>query len=205
MALISGFDPLVANTDTFSDWLNKTNEIIELLRESVLTVEYNGAGAQTIGDAILNGEFTSNTIVVVDHLTGDSDLVIISNTVFTNTCDEVVIENDLQVGKHRISSFEVSTTNANTTLDEFALTNSSAFKYLISAKNNNESNSAYIVEILCAHTGSDILFTRYAELSNEITVNITPEVVGANVQINSVSGANSTNEYEFKIVRTEMV
>jgi hypothetical protein len=205
MALISGFDPLVANTDTFSDWLNKTNEIIELLRESVLTVEYNGAGAQTIGDAVLNGEFTANTIVVVDHLTGDSNLVIISNTTFANTCDEVIIENNLQVGSHRLSSFVVSTTSANTTLDEFASIDSSAFKYLISAKNNNESNSAYIVEILCAHTGSDILFTRYGELSNDITIDIIPEIVGANVQINAITGADLTNEYEFKIVKTELV
>jgi len=77
MALHSGFTSLDANTDTFSDWLNKTNEISALIigdntgaQTSIMTA--NSSKSWTYGDAVLssgttaNGEFFANIVSIVD-------------------------------------------------------------------------------------------------------------------------------------------
>jgi len=82
MALQSGFSPLNASTDTFSDWLNKTNEISALIvgdntgaQTSIMTA--NASKSWTFGQAVLSsgntgggsdvlGEFTSNAVVIID-------------------------------------------------------------------------------------------------------------------------------------------
>jgi hypothetical protein len=98
MALNSGFDRLQANSDTFSDWLNKTNEIVDLIRDDVLTA--NSSIANTTGDARLIGDFSANTLYTEVISGGDiaavADLAIVSNTLFSNS--SVDVENQLSVG-----------------------------------------------------------------------------------------------------------
>ena len=64
--------PLIANivtTQTFQNWFDKTNEITDLVRDSVLTASVTGD--ITIGDAALVGEFTANTIIAFNILHTD--------------------------------------------------------------------------------------------------------------------------------------
>lgn len=106
MALNTGFETLVANTATFSDWLEKTNRMIDLMRDEVITA--NTTIANTDGDARLHGAFVANTFHVVDciyggdlYANGDfntAQLDICTNTNFSNTCLLVSIDNDLSVG-----------------------------------------------------------------------------------------------------------
>lgn len=119
MALHSGFTSLNANTDTFSDWLNKTNEISALIigdntgaQTSIMTA--NDSGSWTHGDAILssgttaNGEFFANIVSIVDGSNTTSGglqgakyssangfqkdwLYISTNTAFSNTANIVYV------------------------------------------------------------------------------------------------------------------
>lgn len=106
MALNTGFDNLVPNAATFSDWLEKTNRMIDLMRDEVITA--NTTIANTDGDARLHGAFVANTFHVVDCIYGGdlyangalntAELSICTNTQFTNNCLIVNIDNDLSVG-----------------------------------------------------------------------------------------------------------
>jgi len=108
MALLSGFDRIESSNNTFSDWLNKTNEMIDLFRDNAVTA--NSSGANTDGNVRINGEFVSNTLIAHDELRGgdlffSEQLNVVSNTVFTSNADFVRIENDLFVeGDTQVSS-----------------------------------------------------------------------------------------------------
>ena len=110
MALLSGFDRIDSSNNSFSDWLNKTNEMIDLMRDDVITA--NSTIANTEGDARLIGAFIANTFHVATGLYGgniyangdfnSANLEVATNTHFANTCDEVHIENDLRVSGNLI-------------------------------------------------------------------------------------------------------
>jgi hypothetical protein len=100
MALNSGFANLNPVSDTFSDWLNKTNEIIRLMREDVVTA--NTAGGETTGDAILIGSFYANNIIAKDSLRGGDYsasglLSITSNLHVTNTAADTIVWKNFEV------------------------------------------------------------------------------------------------------------
>lgn len=100
MALNTGFTELDASTNTFSDWLSKTNTMINLMRDEVMTA--NSTYANTTGDARLFGTFVANTVVVPDELRGgDSDasanLSITSNVSVTGTFSADAFETLLPV------------------------------------------------------------------------------------------------------------
>jgi hypothetical protein len=58
----------VNSTDTFQIWLNKTNEIVTILNNNALTASL-GTGDTTIGNAILEGSFTANTVITSETRT----------------------------------------------------------------------------------------------------------------------------------------
>ena len=117
MALLSGFDRIDSSNNSFSDWLNKTNEMIDLMRDDVITA--NSTIANTEGDARLIGAFIANTFHVATGLYGgniyangdfnSANLEVATNTHFANTCDEVHIENDLRVSGNLI--YTIADTN----------------------------------------------------------------------------------------------
>jgi hypothetical protein len=87
MALLSGFDELDPSSDTFSDWVNKTNELILYVRgstdsgqTSIMTANSLPGGSQTYGNSTLFGQFTSNTMVILNDGASDGD----DNSVFAN-------------------------------------------------------------------------------------------------------------------------
>ena len=128
MALLSGFNTLDANSSTFSDWLDKTNELILLTQgetsgtqTSFMTANSLIGGSMTYGNSTLFGQFTANTMVVLnngqndgtDHRNGFSNvefgglrggiwdgstntiisdtLYVISDTTFTDESTEVYV------------------------------------------------------------------------------------------------------------------
>ena len=60
----------ITTTQTFQNWLDKTNEMVDIMRDSAVTASVSGD--TTIGDATLVGEFTANTVVVFDELQVDN-------------------------------------------------------------------------------------------------------------------------------------
>lgn len=300
MALLTNFDRVDANTDTFSEWLNKTNEMIDLFRDNAVTA--NSGGANTDGNAILNGTWVANTIVAADEIRGgdlgtNGALTISTNTTFSSnltvsgtvsigsgnlsytidssnytdlipgtsgdllgnssnrwdaflgdvdasnvdvtdtlTVDtlsvtgEASIANVVITGETTFEDLTVTgladfanlvvgslvtntaaivgtneTVNSNndTVIDTFDKTDSKGFKYIIHG-DNNDTTSAYAIEINCSHNGTDVFFTRFGEVSNNFDAVLTPEVNGANIDLvaNCIS-ASGSNVHSFNIVRIE--
>lgn len=64
--------PLIQNivtTQTFQNWLDKTNELTDIMRDSVITA--SAVGDSTTGNAALDGEFTANDVSVINVLKVD--------------------------------------------------------------------------------------------------------------------------------------
>ena len=87
MALLSDFPQLNPATDTFADWLNRTNDISLYLRgefvagtTQIMTANSLPGGSMTYGNATLFGQFTSNTMVVLNDGRDDGD----EDSVFAN-------------------------------------------------------------------------------------------------------------------------
>lgn len=59
----------VTTTQTFQNWLDKTNEMVDIFRDSAVTASVSGD--ETTGDATLLGEFTANTVAAADDLRVD--------------------------------------------------------------------------------------------------------------------------------------
>jgi len=86
--------PAIANTniatETFGQWLIKTNEIVTALRTEIVTANSEANGSLTTGNAFVVGILGANTIVVPSALRGgnvqsSNTLNITSNVVIGNT------------------------------------------------------------------------------------------------------------------------
>lgn len=60
----------ITTSQTFQNWLDKTNEVVEIIRDSAVTASVSGDS--TAGDATLLGEFTANTVAAADELRVDT-------------------------------------------------------------------------------------------------------------------------------------
>ena len=56
----------VTTTQTFQNWLDKTNEMVDIFRDSAVTASVSGD--TTVGDATILGEFTANTVAAADDI-----------------------------------------------------------------------------------------------------------------------------------------
>ena len=59
----------IVTTQTFQNWLDKTNEMVDIMRDSAITASVSGD--TTTGNATLVGEFTANNVVVFNELLVD--------------------------------------------------------------------------------------------------------------------------------------
>lgn len=60
----------ISTTQTFQNWLDKTNEMVDLYRTSTVTA--SALGDVTTGDALINGEMRANTIVADTNMLVDN-------------------------------------------------------------------------------------------------------------------------------------
>jgi hypothetical protein len=72
-------------SDTFQNWVDRTNSIITLIDTEVVTA--NSVGALTTGTGFVNGFFGANTLVATNikggNVTTNSVLTFITNTAFS--------------------------------------------------------------------------------------------------------------------------
>lgn len=78
------------STDTFSQWLTKTNEVVNSLKTEIVTANTIAGGSVTTGNAFVNGiftaaELTANTVLRGGNVTTSNTLNITSNVVVGNT------------------------------------------------------------------------------------------------------------------------
>jgi hypothetical protein len=59
----------VGNTDTFQEWLDRTNDLIDVVSTDAMTA--SALGDTTTGNSTLVGSFTANTVVAFNTLRAD--------------------------------------------------------------------------------------------------------------------------------------
>jgi hypothetical protein len=60
----------VSNTDTFQEWLDRTNDLVDVVSTDAMTA--SALGDTTTGNATLVGSFTANTVVAFNTLRADT-------------------------------------------------------------------------------------------------------------------------------------
>ena len=58
-------------TDTFNDWVNKTNNVATIISNNCITA--NGSLSLTTGNSYLNGFFSANTLIAQDAIRGGNN------------------------------------------------------------------------------------------------------------------------------------
>jgi hypothetical protein len=81
---------VVVATHTFGAWIDRTNELADLMTYQVITANSLPEGAYTEGNAFVNGIFSANVLAITNELRGgvvnaSANLTISSNTSFTGT------------------------------------------------------------------------------------------------------------------------
>jgi hypothetical protein len=76
----------VSSSNTFQVWLDKTNEVVDLVKNDILTASLaSAAGDTTIGNATLVGNFTANTVIADVLLRTDNISPKVGSTVIVAT------------------------------------------------------------------------------------------------------------------------
>ena len=130
----------VAITDTFQDWLNKTNQIASLLNTDIMTAS-SGAGDVTVGNATLEGTFTSDNIVADAFSANTAGVVSLEN--------RDTISSDISV----LSPITISNTTENMLTLQSPATFKPSFRLINGADNswelshdNTSSSSSFIIQ-----------------------------------------------------------
>jgi len=176
-------------TDTFLDWLDKTNQVLDNLSTKIITTEANTTGGVTSGNAVVNGVFSANVFSVVTGIRGGSVdssnvLYVVSNTAFTNATSNVFVLTTNATTSTLISN--VATVNINSTN-----TNFNTGVLTISANVNTTSNLVTLNNNITNVAGNTFVITSTNTLIySSLTVNNSVSVVNtANLVIR---GGNTT-------------
>ena len=140
-------------TNTFKDWIDKTDEIAYKLSTEVVTA--NATYGITTGNAYVNGIFAANTFAVVTELRGGD----------VSTPDTLKITTDYLQNNVTltISGLVSCNADANQIVDTFDITDSRTTKYLLQV---NTAVGFQSTEILVLHDGgSNVYSTEYATLT----------------------------------------
>lgn len=93
------------STDSFQNWIDKTNVLLDAYSTTIVTTSANSEGGTTVGNAYINGIFSSNTLVARDGLRGGnvstsgvlsiSSNVSIGNSTVNTVFNTTTIDTDL--------------------------------------------------------------------------------------------------------------
>jgi len=157
-------------TDTFNDWVNKTNNCATIISNNCLTA--NGSLGLTTGNSYLNGFFSANTLIAQDAIRGGNN----------TTANVLNISTGFYTNKATYVSNTASFTDnvAAQVVDSFAVTSARTIKYLLQV--NATAIGFQSTEIMLLHNGTDAFLTEYATLAinNSLTL--------ANVAIANTTG-----------------
>jgi len=181
-------------TDTFNDWVNKTNNCATIISNNCLTA--NGSLGLTTGNAYVNGFFSANTLIAQDAIRGGNN----------TTANVLNISTGFYTNKATYVSNTASFTNnvAAQVVDSFAVTSARTIKYLLQV--NATAIGFQSTEIMLLHNGTDAFLTEYATLtSNTVQGNMavfTVNVASGNVNLLISPTTNSTTTSTVNFQRT---
>jgi len=181
-------------TDTFNDWIQKTNNVATIISNNCLTA--NGSLGLTTGNSYLNGFFSANTLIAQDAIRGGNN----------TTANVLNISTGFYTNKATYVSNTASFTDnvAAQVVDSFALTSARTIKYLLQV--NATAIGFQSTEIMLLHNGTDAFLTEYATLtSNTVQGNMavfTVNVASGNVNLLISPTTNSTTTSTVNFQRT---
>jgi hypothetical protein len=181
-------------TDTFNDWIVKTNNCATIISNNCLTA--NGSLGLTTGNSYLNGFFSANTLIAQDAIRGGNN----------TTANVLNISTGFYTNKATYVSNTASFTDnvAAQVVDSFALTSARTIKYLLQV--NATAIGFQSTEIMLLHNGTDAFLTEYATLtSNTVQGNMavfTVNVASGNVNLLISPTTNSTTTSTVNFQRT---
>jgi hypothetical protein len=181
-------------TDTFNDWINKTNNCATIISNNCLTA--NGSLGLTTGNSYLNGFFSANTLIAQDAIRGGNN----------TTANVLNISTGFYTNKATYVSNTASFTNnaPAQVVDSFAVTSARTIKYLLQV--NANAIGFQSTEIMLLHNGTDAFLTEYATLtSNTVQGNMavfTVNVASGNVNLLISPTTNSTTTSTVNFQRT---
>jgi hypothetical protein len=198
MALITGFENLVAASSTFSDWLQRTNDVSTMMRGDIVTA--NSAVANTTGDVNLIGAFTSTTVSVAGSLQGGTVttgtgalaktvLTVTSNTLFNDACQLVTVNKDLTVSSN-LHFDSTNTAFSNTvagTHNTFYIGNTTvewAGGHFVNMDITSLANTAYLNVIHTANTAN----LNVTNTANTANLNVTDTAGIVNLDVTDTAG-----------------
>lgn len=178
-------------SDTFDNWVSKTNEIILLVNTDVVTVQQNSVGDFTTGNGYIIGIFGSNTLVATNirggNVANSATLTMTSNTNFTssqvNSTANVYFEN---------ANLYIKTTSATTFEGNvYAYANGSQQIFSIVSNNSTYSISANVANGFFINGNTSL----YGALSTNLTATFsnTISVAGATSLSNSLNVVGFAN------------
>lgn len=166
------------DTNTFQDWLTRTNSIVNDMGSVVISV-----GDNNTGNVELDGTFSSNTLVVVDDIRGGT-VDAAANIAFSSNADFNYTAN---FNEHvNFNGNTVTVNSASFSIDTETSVNNPLT--VVSSNATIDSNSSLIVLGLSDLGGNTVI-------SNELTISATTEVTSDNVTFtgNNVTFGNNTS------------
>lgn len=159
----------VTNSQSFGVWLQRTNQIAQIISANVVTSDFSIDGSVTTGNSYVNGFFGTNTLSAVTGIGGGTGRIPAPLSIFTNT----VFANN---------------TNNYLTIDPFNITASITANITFTALNLISNTSNVIFNTTTANiNASNVQINANVVISNNLSV-------GANVNANNlIIGSNTVS------------
>lgn len=212
MAISSYATATIDGTDTFQNWINETNNLLNDMATVVVTTAATTTGGLTSGNAAITGILSANTIVATDGLRGGTvstsgPLSVVSNTTFT--ANTTISGNTLNVTSPVVifSSTSDITSSGNVVLNG-STKSLTIDKQTIAVSSNNvtlSSNNATMTFVNPLSIVGNVTFTGNTAArevtANNVTVTrdisannmtLTTKITSANAAITKISGTDLT-------------
>ena len=161
-------------TDTFYDWIVKTNEAAYVLSTQAVTANDNVNGGYTSGNAYVNGTFSANTLAVIDGIRGGN--------VATSNILNIITGFTSNTSTYVAGITHFSSNTQNQVADSNALTSVRSIKYLLQVNAASQFQSTEVMVL--TDGGANVYMTEYATLtSNGILATFHANVASGNVNL----------------------
>lgn len=186
-------------TDTFNDWVNKTNNVATIISNNCITA--NGSLSNTTGNSYLNGSFSANTLIALDAIRGGNNS---SNAVLNVSLGFNTGNGTANIVQYIANTKNLTTNTALQVVDSFAVTTARSVKYLLQV--NATAIGFQSTEIMLLHNDTDAFLTEYATLTSNTSQGnmavFTVNVASGNVNLLISPTTNSTTTSTVNFQRT---
>lgn len=180
----------VSANNTFQVWLDKTNEIVDLINNDVFTA--SPGGDTTVGNATLVGTITANTVITNDLLRVDTispktgSLSILATAPFNITTNQTILERLTSATGPRISFYDGvvdwQVGFENSTNKNFIITSGGSTTLRVTSGGNLQTSGSV--------TATSFIGPITGTVTGNITGNVTGNVTGT---VSSLSNHTTTN------------